>query len=114
MVAVDLSQGAIAGWHSTIFPPFFVAGALYSGFALVVLLGLILRRWLRLGEFLHDATFDKLGQALLAVGLFVAYAYAIELFTAFFSGTGDERRSEERLVGKECVCTCRSRWSPCH
>src|SRR3546814_4967746 len=55
MVAVDLSQGAIAGWHSTIFPPFFVAGALYSGFALVVLLGLILRRWLRLGEFLHDA-----------------------------------------------------------
>src|SRR3546814_19688107 len=68
MVAVDLSQGAIAGWHSTIFPPFFVAGALYSGFAPAVLPGLILRRWLRLGEFLHDPTFDKLGQALLEVG----------------------------------------------
>src|SRR3546814_6973093 len=66
----------------------------------IFLLGLILRRWLRLGEFLHDATFDKLGQALLAVGLFVAYAYAIELFTAFYSGTGDERANAmNRLAG---------------
>lgn len=100
MVAVDLSQGEVAGWHSTIFPPFFVAGALYSGFALVMLLGLILRRWLQLGEILHDAIFDKLAQALLAVGLFVAYAYAIELFTAFYSGAGGERRDAlDRLAG---------------
>jgi Ni/Fe-hydrogenase subunit HybB-like protein len=91
MVAVDLSQGELAGWHSTIFPPFFVAGALYSGFAMVLLLGCILRAWLGLRDLISDRHFDRLAQMLLAVGLFVAYAYAMEVFTAFYSGDVEER-----------------------
>jgi molybdopterin-containing oxidoreductase family membrane subunit len=91
MVALDLSQGDVAGWHSAIFPPFFVAGALYSGFAMVMLLGLGLRRWLKLGAVLDDTVFDKLAQALLAVGLFVAYSYAVELFAAFHGRDPGER-----------------------
>jgi molybdopterin-containing oxidoreductase family membrane subunit len=91
IVGMDFAIAILPGWHSTIFPPFFVAGALYSGFAMVMLLGLGLRRWLKLGAVLDDTVFDKLAQALLAVGLFVAYSYAVELFAAFHGRDPGER-----------------------
>ena len=85
MVAVDLSEGLLPGWHSTIFPPFFVAGALYSGFAMALVLGLPMRAWLGLQAFITAEHLEKLSRILLAVGLFVAYSYAVELLMPLYS-----------------------------
>jgi molybdopterin-containing oxidoreductase family membrane subunit len=86
MVALDFSEGLLPGWHSTIFPPFFVAGALFSGIAMVVVLSVPLRRAYGLGEFITDAHFDKLGRLMLAAGWVVTYGYAAEIFTAYYGG----------------------------
>jgi molybdopterin-containing oxidoreductase family membrane subunit len=85
MVAVDLSEGMLPGWHSTLFPPFFVAGALYSGFAMALVLGLPMRAWLCLHRYITAEHLDKLAKILLAVGLLVAYSYAMELFMPLYS-----------------------------
>lgn len=86
MVALDFSEGLLPGWHSTIFPPFFVAGALFSGAAMVILLAVILRRAYPLREFVTDGHLDKLAKMMLAVGWVVTYGYAAEIFTAFYGG----------------------------
>src|SRR5581483_5216438 len=85
MVAVDLSEGLLPGWHTTLFPPFFVAGALFSGFAMALVLGLPMRAWLGLHAFITDAHLDNLAKILLAAGLFVAYSYAEELLLPLYS-----------------------------
>ncbi len=85
MVALDFSEGNTPGWHSTIFPPYFVAGAIYSGLALVLTLGAPLRRIFSLGEILTRQHLDALAKLVLAAGLFVAYGYASEIFTAYYS-----------------------------
>lgn len=86
MVALDFSEGLLPGWHSTIFPPFFVAGALFSGFAMVLVLGIPLRRFLDLGDFITARHIRNLAKLMLAAGLFVDYSYASELFNAFYGG----------------------------
>lgn len=86
MVALDFSEGLLPGWHSTIFPPFFVAGALFSGIAMVILLSLAMRRAYGLGHYITDAHLDKLARLLLAAGCVVAYGYAAEVFTAYYGG----------------------------
>ena len=86
MVALDFSEGLLPGWHSTIFPPFFVAGALFSGFAMVLVLGIPLRRFFGLGDFITGRHIVNLAKLMLAAGLFVDYSYASELFNAFYSG----------------------------
>jgi Ni/Fe-hydrogenase subunit HybB-like protein len=86
MVALDFSQGLLPGWHSTIFPPFFVAGALFSGFAMVLVLGIPLRRYYALSDFITEKHLDNLAKMLLAVGLLVAYSYLCEIFFAFYGG----------------------------
>lgn len=86
MVALDFSEGVLPGWHSTLFPPFFVAGALFSGFAMVLALGIPMRDWLRLQPYITETHLVNLAKMLLAVGLVVDYSYAAELFDAFFSG----------------------------
>jgi Ni/Fe-hydrogenase subunit HybB-like protein len=85
MVALDFSEGLLPGWHSTIFPPFFVAGALFSGFAMVLALGIPMRRWLGLEAYITARHLDNMAKLLLAVGLVVDYSYAAEIFTAFYS-----------------------------
>ncbi|MBS7456398.1 NrfD/PsrC family molybdoenzyme membrane anchor subunit [Coralloluteibacterium stylophorae] len=85
MVALDFSQATLPGWHSAIFPPFFVAGALYSGFAMALVLGIPLRAQLALGDFITPLHLDRLARILLAVGLFVNYAYLMEIFVPFYS-----------------------------
>jgi molybdopterin-containing oxidoreductase family membrane subunit len=85
MVALDFSEALLPGWHSTIFPPFFVAGALFSGFAAVLVLGLPMRRWLGLQDYITDVHVDKTAKILLAAGLVVDYSYGAEIFTAFYS-----------------------------
>jgi molybdopterin-containing oxidoreductase family membrane subunit len=90
MVALDFSEGLLPGWHSTIFPPFFVAGALLSGTAMVLVIGIPLRRAYALETFLTAEHLDKVAKLLLAVGWIVTYGYAAEVFTAFYGGDADE------------------------
>ena len=85
MVALDFSEGLVPGWHSTIFPPFFVAGALFSGFAMVLVLGIPMRRWLQLEAFITARHLENMAKMMLAVGLVVDYSYFSEIFTAFYS-----------------------------
>jgi Ni/Fe-hydrogenase subunit HybB-like protein len=86
MVALDFSEGLLPGWHSTIFPPFFVGGALFSGFAMALVLGIPLRRFFGLQDFITGRHIDNLARLMLAAGLFVDYSYASEMFNAFYSG----------------------------
>jgi len=85
MVALDFSEGLAPGWHSTVFPPFFVAGALFSGFAMVLALGIPMRRVLSLQAYITPRHLANMAKLMLAVGLVVDYSYAAELFTAFYS-----------------------------
>ena len=85
MVALDFSEGSLPGWHSSIFPPFFVAGALFSGFAMVLVLGIPLRRFFDLHAYIGMVHLDNLAKMLLAAGLVVDYSYLVEVFDAFYS-----------------------------
>jgi len=101
VVSFDFTLGVIPGWHSTIFPPYFVAGAIYSGFAMVVTLAIPLRKFYGLEDFLTLHHLDNMAKILLATGLIVAYGYAMETFMAFFSGakTYDHYMMLNRMTG---------------
>ncbi|HET6632700.1 MAG TPA: NrfD/PsrC family molybdoenzyme membrane anchor subunit [Rhodanobacteraceae bacterium] len=86
MVGLDFSEGLLPGWHSTIFPPYFVAGALFSGFAMVLVLGITLRRWYGLGAYITERHLDNLARLVLTMSLIMAYSYLAEIFTSFYSG----------------------------
>jgi len=81
----------IPGWHATIFPPYFVAGAIYSGFAMVVTLAIPIRRYYGLEDFVTLKHLDNMGRVMLATGLIVAYGYMMEAFMAWYSGNVYER-----------------------
>ncbi|MET0617753.1 MAG: NrfD/PsrC family molybdoenzyme membrane anchor subunit [Luteibacter sp.] len=100
MVALDFSEGLLPGWHSTIFPPFFVAGALFSGAAMVLLLSIPMRRGYGLEAIITDAHLDKLARLLLAAGWVVTYGYVAEVFTAYYGGDRyDIAMIEHRMTG---------------
>ena len=86
VVSLDFSIANVPGYHSTIFPPYFVAGALFSGFAMVLTLAIPLRRAFALQDFITPTHLDHAAKVLLATGALVAYGYASEIFTAFYSG----------------------------
>jgi molybdopterin-containing oxidoreductase family membrane subunit len=85
MVALDFSEGLVPGWHETIFPPFFVAGALFSGFGMVLTLAIPLRKWFHLHAYLTDRHIENIARLMLTAGLFVDYSYFSEIYTAVFS-----------------------------
>jgi molybdopterin-containing oxidoreductase family membrane subunit len=85
-----LDLGPQAGWHSTVFPPYFVAGAVFSGFALVAILACVVRRLLRFETLITTRHLDMLGRLILATGLLTAYGYVADLFMAFYSGDAQE------------------------
>ncbi|RIK46173.1 MAG: molybdopterin oxidoreductase [Chloroflexi bacterium] len=91
VVSFDFAVSVIPGWHSTIFPPYFVAGAIFSGFAMVLTLLLPLRSLYRLQDFITPRHLDNMAKVMLATGLFVAYGYLTEAFTAWYSGNPAER-----------------------
>ncbi len=91
IVGLDFAGAATLGWHSTQFPPFFVFGALLSGFAVVLLLVIPLRRVLKLEDFITGRHFDVLGKLLLTSSLCVAYAYMMDAFTIFYGGGKAEK-----------------------
>ncbi|HTQ84748.1 MAG TPA: NrfD/PsrC family molybdoenzyme membrane anchor subunit [Candidatus Solibacter sp.] len=86
VVSFDFAIGIIPGWHTTIFPPYFVAGAIYSGFAMVMTLAIPLRKYYRLEDFVTMRHLDNMAKVMLATGLIVAYGYMMETFSAFYSG----------------------------
>ncbi|MGE0822185.1 MAG: NrfD/PsrC family molybdoenzyme membrane anchor subunit [Candidatus Binatia bacterium] len=85
IVSLDFAVSLIPGWHTTIFPPYFVAGAVYAGFAMVFTLGIPLRAVYKLEDFITMRVIDNMAKVMLATGLFVGYGYALEAFTAFYS-----------------------------
>src|SRR5438093_8475814 len=91
IVSFDFSIGIIPGWHATIFPPYFVSGAIYAGFELVLLLAIPLRKIYGLEDFITLKHLDNMAKITLATSLIVAYGYGVEAFMAFYSGNVYER-----------------------
>jgi Ni/Fe-hydrogenase subunit HybB-like protein len=87
VVSFDFAVGILPGWHATIFPPYFVAGAIYSGFAMVITLMIPARKMYHLESFITDRHLDYMAKIMLATGLIVFYGYMMELFFAFYSGS---------------------------
>ena len=81
-----LPLAIIPGWHATIFPPYFVAGAIYSGFAMVLTMAIPLRKLYGLEDFITMRHLKNMGMVMLATGLIVAYGYLMETFMAWYSG----------------------------
>jgi molybdopterin-containing oxidoreductase family membrane subunit len=100
VVSFDFAVGIIPGWHATIFPPYFVAGAIYAGFAMVLTLSIPLRAVYRLEDFITSRHLDNMAKVMLATGLIVAYGYMMETFMAWYSGNLFETAlMENRLHG---------------
>jgi Ni/Fe-hydrogenase subunit HybB-like protein len=91
VVSLDFSIAQLPGWHSTIFPPYFVVGAIYSGLAMVLVLLLPLRRAFRLADIITERHLDAIAKLMLALGLMLVYSYVIETFMAWYSGNVPER-----------------------
>ncbi len=92
IVGLDFAGAATLGWHSTQFPPFFVFGALLSGFAMVMLVAVPVRRLLGLEDFITGRHFDILGKLLLTSSLCLSYAYLMEAFTTFYGPDAAAKR----------------------
>ena len=86
VVSFDFTIAIVPGWHSTIFPPYFVAGAIYSGFAMVLILAIPIRYFYGLEDFVTMRHLENSGMIMLATGLIVAYGYIMEPFMAWFGG----------------------------
>ena len=86
VVSFDFTIAIVPGWHSTIFPPYFVAGAIYSGFAMVLILAIPIRYFYGLEDFVTMRHLENSGMIMLATGMIVAYGYIMEPFMAWFGG----------------------------
>ena len=86
IVSFDFATSVIPGWHTTIFPPYFVAGAIFSGFAMVQTLMLLTRKVLNLQEYITLEHIESMNKVILATGTIVGVAYLTELFIAWYSG----------------------------
>jgi molybdopterin-containing oxidoreductase family membrane subunit len=85
VVSFDFTIALVPGWHSTIFPPYFVAGAIYSGFAMVLTLAIPIRKIYHLEDLVTDRHLDIMAKVMLATGIIVAYGYVMETFMSFYS-----------------------------
>jgi Ni/Fe-hydrogenase subunit HybB-like protein len=91
IVSMDFATTLLPGWHSPMFPPYFVAGAIYSGFAMVLTLVIPIRRFFRLENVITPRHLENMAKMLLATGWIVTYAYIIEVFCGWYSGNPYER-----------------------
>ncbi len=100
VVSFDFAVSLIPGWHTTIFPPYFVAGAIYSGFAMVLVLAIPIRRFYGVKDMITMRHLDNAAKVMLATGLIVAYGYGMEVFYAFYSGNPWEKfQTMNRMFG---------------
>jgi len=91
IVSFDFAVSLIPGWHTTIFPPYFVAGAIYSGFAMVLTCMIPIREWFHMKDFITVRHLDNMAKVMLATGLVVVYGYGCEAFYAWYSGSDYEQ-----------------------
>ncbi len=100
VVSFDFAVGIVPGWHATIFPPYFVAGAVYAGFAMVLIISIPLRKYYGLEDFITMRHLRNMAKIMLATGLIVAYGYMMEAFMAYYSGNQYERYAiYNRMLG---------------
>ena len=85
IVSFDFATSVIPGWHTTIFPPYFVAGAIFSGFAMVLTLMLVLRKVFALEDYITLSHIESMNKIIILTGSIVGVAYITELFTAWYS-----------------------------
>jgi molybdopterin-containing oxidoreductase family membrane subunit len=83
---MDFATSVIPGWHTTIFPPYFVSGAIFSGFAMVLTLLLIMRKTMRLEAYIHVKHVEYMNIVIIVTGSIVGVAYLTELFISWYSG----------------------------
>ncbi|GMU93662.1 MAG: polysulfide reductase chain C [Candidatus Hydrogenedentota bacterium] len=95
VVSFDFSVAMIPGWHTTIFPPYFVAGAVYAGFAMVLILAIPIRRLYHLEDIITMKHIDNMAKVMLVTGLVVFYGYLVEWFFAWYSGNMYEKAMME-------------------
>ncbi len=100
VVSFDFAVAILPGWHSTIFPPYFVAGAIYAGFAMVLTLAIPLRKFYGLEDFITLKHLENMAKVMLATGLIVAYGYTMEAFFGWYGGDQFEGYTTwNRIVG---------------
>jgi Ni/Fe-hydrogenase subunit HybB-like protein len=100
VVSSDFAIAIIPGWHETVFPPYFVAGAIFSGFAMVLVLAIPIRVFYRLEDFITLNHLEVMGKVLLATGIMTCYGYFIEQFMAWYGTNEFEQYAyRNRLVG---------------
>jgi molybdopterin-containing oxidoreductase family membrane subunit len=90
VVSLDFAVSVLPGWHTTIFPPYFVAGAIYSGFAMVLTLVIPIRKFYGMEDFITMRHLQNMAKVLLVTGLMVAYGYSLEAFMAWYSANAYE------------------------
>ncbi len=91
VVSTDFAISQLPGWHTTIFPPYFVAGAIFSGFAMVTTLGIIVRKIFDIKNIITIKHLENMAKVMLATAMMVGYAYSIEFFIAWYSGNPYEQ-----------------------
>ncbi len=91
IVSFDFAVSIVPGWHTTIFPPYFVAGALFAGFAMVLTLAIPIRAFYGLEDFITMRHLQNMAKVMLATGLLVVYGYLMEAFMAWYSGNEFEK-----------------------
>jgi Ni/Fe-hydrogenase subunit HybB-like protein len=91
IVSFDFATSVIPGWHTTIFPPYFVSGAVFSGFAMVLTLMIVTRKALNLQQYITVGHVESMNKVIIATGSIVGIAYITELFMAWYSGVEYER-----------------------
>jgi Ni/Fe-hydrogenase subunit HybB-like protein len=100
VVSSDFAISNVPGWHETVFPPYFVAGAIFSGFAMVLVLAIPLRYFYGLQDFITDNHLEVMGKVLLATCLLTSYGYFSEQFMAWYGGDVNEHHTYlNRLIG---------------
>jgi molybdopterin-containing oxidoreductase family membrane subunit len=85
VVSFDFATSVVPGWHMTIFPPYFVTGAIFAGFAMVVLVLVVVRETMGLGNLITLGHLEVMNKVILAMSCLMGYAYALEAFTAWYS-----------------------------
>ncbi len=91
IVSFDFAVSQLPGWHATFFPPYFVAGAVYAGFAMVLTLAIPARKVFKLEDFITVKHLENMGKIMLATGMIVFYSYLMEAFFAYYGGNHFER-----------------------
>jgi Ni/Fe-hydrogenase subunit HybB-like protein len=105
IVSMDFATSVVPGWHATLFPPYFVAGAVFSGFGMVLTLLIVTRSVMRLERYITVEHFDAMAKILLLTGSIVGFSYATEFFSAWYGGNVYERYTfVNRMTGPYAWC----------